>query len=229
MPRISFNLTWSLTLEIVSVDTVGGVQVQIKDYDPSNPSKPYYSLTYNNDTSTLKGTLIKSLTPHYADDVNNMIQQRFTVLFATLQTTLQTKLQNQHKLFLAGQGAFFFKNATFNQEGDFLTQVLYNGTDAPDVSLSHKLVTTPGKDLAAEQAAKAVEEAHALAKSASETASQKIKLATQPKASQAAKVAADFAKAHAKHLAGHAESLAQIHAKGLGQTAGTMVPVNGAN
>lgn len=48
-----------------------------------------------------------------------------------LEATLQTKLANQTKLYLPAAGAFFFKNGTFNSNGDFLAQVLYNRTVFP--------------------------------------------------------------------------------------------------
>ena len=109
--------------------------MQIKDYVPG---QKIYTLTYNDDTSTLKGTLIQDLTPGYAQQVMTQIDQTFQYVMSGLEDSLASKLANQNRLYLPASGAFFFKNATFNKNGDFLAQVLYNGTDAPDTGAVSK-------------------------------------------------------------------------------------------
>ncbi|KAK6526112.1 hypothetical protein TWF281_011149 [Arthrobotrys megalospora] len=50
---------------------------------------------------------------------------------AELKDVLTSSIQNQHKLFLPGSGAFLMKNPIFNERGDLLVDLEYQGADPP--------------------------------------------------------------------------------------------------
>lgn len=63
----------------------------------------------------------------YVDEVDdwitNYLEQNIGWLFDELSVTLH----NQHKLFLPGSGVFLMSDAKFNQRGDLLATLAYNG------------------------------------------------------------------------------------------------------
>ena len=208
--RITLTLKWSLTFQIVNIDT-GGVQLQFKDYDPT---KSYHTLDVKEDWE-LRGTPFKRFNPEDGENCRTMLDAHFKLIMANRIGDLVEKLQNQQKLYLPGAGVFFFKNGTFNSNGDFLTQVLWNGSEPPEVSAKARKAgmerqareNAARRRTAIKQAAHAVDAVRDSAMAAAERAKELMLKADTPDASEADKVKAEHAQVYAESLTEQATAL----------------------
>jgi hypothetical protein len=119
------RLNWCVTLEIASISE-GGLELKTKP--PTSKDGKFHECTYNIEDH-LDWPGMKSNMPEYAAYVVARLDTLFTLIIPDLNRDLLHQLNNQNKLYMPGSGVFFFKNGTFNNKGDFLTEIKWDGTN----------------------------------------------------------------------------------------------------
>ncbi|CAO2653239.1 Nn.00g026500.m01.CDS01 [Neocucurbitaria sp. VM-36] len=117
-----FKVSWKLTLEVASIEG-GGVTINVRDMGPND-----MTVDKGSDGHTLKGTIIPYYLQQQAESYHTTLKANFDNSFSWFQNVLKDSLKDQGRLFLPGNGALLFNNATFNNEGDLLTEVKFDGT-----------------------------------------------------------------------------------------------------
>ena len=128
-------MSWGFGLELSSNDSAFGLNINIIDRrDPGNPNStwPKVKIVDKGIKDILSGTIIEKYYPRYVERLVDNVNTNFNYRFNSLHTSLQNALRDQGRLFLPGNGSLFFKNGTFNNQGDFITEVRFNGTGVPN-------------------------------------------------------------------------------------------------
>ncbi|KAK4033353.1 hypothetical protein C8A01DRAFT_19680 [Parachaetomium inaequale] len=115
---MTLNSDWHLDFVMGAV-TDGGLD--ITRYDDGTPS---VTTTHS---STDDGITWKIDYASYVDQIDAWITGYLDQNIDWLINNLSAALQNQHKLFLPGSGIFLMSDAKFNQRGDLLATLAYNG------------------------------------------------------------------------------------------------------
>jgi hypothetical protein len=118
-----YKASWKLGLEITSIEG-GGITIKVQHAKDNG-----FTIDKGRDGSSLKGTII----PYYLDKqvgtLHNDLKSALDSGISWARSSLQDALKDQGRLFLPGNGALIFKNATFNENGDLLVEVKFDGTD----------------------------------------------------------------------------------------------------
>jgi hypothetical protein len=115
---MTLNSNWHLDFVMQAV-TDGGLD--IVRYDDGTPP---VTTTHS---STNDGIWWKIDYETYVSQIDDWTKGYLDQNINWLINNLSEALQNQHKLFLPGSGIFLMSDAKFNQRGDLLATLAYNG------------------------------------------------------------------------------------------------------
>ncbi|KAL2022075.1 hypothetical protein VTK56DRAFT_6119 [Thermocarpiscus australiensis] len=121
---MTLNSNWHLDFVLGAV-TDGGLD--ITRYDDGTPP------VTTSHSSTNDGLVWKTDYATYVAEIDSWITSYLDQDIGWLINDLSAALQNQHKLFLPGSGIFLMSDAKFNQRGDLLATLYYNGAPSPIV------------------------------------------------------------------------------------------------
>ena len=129
---VDVELTWSITLEITSV-VDGGLEINV--LPPKDGT--YHKCGFTTDSHKPpqnSGDFVQ----RYGEQAKKSIDDTFSKRMPLIAASLADKFKDQDRLFLPGSRSFFFKNGTFNSNGDLLVQVRYDGTTLTRVAALEK-------------------------------------------------------------------------------------------
>ncbi|KAK0630858.1 hypothetical protein B0T17DRAFT_616462 [Bombardia bombarda] len=122
--NMTINSNWHLDFVLGAV-TDGGL-----DITRYNDGTPAVSTTHSSENHGLVWSIDY---PTYVAQVDGWINSYLELNIGWLINNLSSALQNQYKLFLPGSGIFLMADAKFNERGDLLATLSYNGAPSPIV------------------------------------------------------------------------------------------------
>jgi hypothetical protein len=115
---LALYISWHLNFDLRAVND-GGLEISGDD-----DAKPVCTTTY---TFSNEGAYWSDDWASYAQSVSNHINDKFANYLGQTYNDLLGALEKQHKLFLPAGGVFLAKNPLFNERGDLMTALHYNG------------------------------------------------------------------------------------------------------
>ncbi|KAI8164588.1 hypothetical protein K4K49_012282 [Colletotrichum sp. SAR 10_70] len=124
-----FKVTWTITLVIGALEETGELNFTIED-PPKGSSTTEPERYYNIEKShgdNLSGTIINPYFGTFVDGMFERLKGACDSKLTYLTAKLKGALSKQHRLFLPGSGELLFSQGTFNNQGDFICNVHFNG------------------------------------------------------------------------------------------------------
>ncbi|KAI5926245.1 hypothetical protein F4810DRAFT_656079 [Camillea tinctor] len=114
------DITWSIPLQMASIEE-GGVIFQM-------PQKGNVNVSPVVEIDTMR---LDDLPTAIAQRMADSLKERMSSALSSVENELTYALANANRLCLPAAGTFFMKDPIFNQKGDLLVQLAYDGADPP--------------------------------------------------------------------------------------------------
>ncbi|KAF9779930.1 hypothetical protein IL306_001058 [Fusarium sp. DS 682] len=115
---MTFTLTWSVDIGMASVED-GGLVFNVMRTSTDVQGSQVGDLSWNPPVEQVEQEFQEAL----ASNMDYAIQKA--------KDDLQHALANQHRLFLPAVDVFLMRDPVFNQKGDLMVGLTYNGADPP--------------------------------------------------------------------------------------------------
>ncbi|KAL4746465.1 hypothetical protein BDW72DRAFT_210416 [Aspergillus terricola var. indicus] len=113
-------INWSITLDMASIEEGGLIWI-------SDQNDIYLDVRHNEDGDMKMGKTAEELASSIAEGLQNSL----ALALERETETLVEALANANRLCLPGAGSFFMKDPIFNENGDLLVKLEYDGADPP--------------------------------------------------------------------------------------------------